>query len=192
MDSHNKSSLTSLMEKTVSETNGERLTVGEMVDKTGSRGFGPLLIIPGLFVLLPTGAFPGVPAVAGAFIAFCSFQIMIGKERPWLPEKIRNISMPRRKAENAFDKKKKFVRKIDGIMNRRLEILTRRFMQRMTGGLILLLSLGMIVIGFIPFVPDMMTLPILLFGLGFIAHDGLFVLLGFLFLLGAAFLAPLI
>lgn len=192
MDSQNKSSLTSLMKKTVSQSDSEKLKVGEMVDQMGSRGFGPLLIIPSIFVLLPTGAIPGVPAVVGVIIAFCSFQIMIGKKRPWLPEKIRSLSMQRHKAEEAFDKKKKYIKKIDGIMSRRLEALTHQFMQRVTGGLTFFLSLGMIAIGFIPFAPDMMALPILFFGLGFIAHDGLFVLLGYMILVGGAFLLPLI
>lgn len=191
MKKDKKNRLTRLIEKTVSDSDKETLKVGEVVDKLGSRGFGPLLIIPCIFVILPTGFLPGVPAVAGTIIAFCSFQIMIGKERPWLPEKIRNLSMKRQKAEDAFDRKKKFIKKIDKVMNRRLEVLTHNYMQRITGGLTFFLALGMISIGFIPFAPDMMSLPILLFGLGYIAHDGLFVLLGFLLLIGAAFLIPL-
>lgn len=192
MDSHDKGSLTTLVEKAVEQTNGRKIKLGDMVDNVGSRGFGPLLIVPGIFVLLPTGAIPGVPAAMGAIIAFCSVQIMIGRERPWLPESLRNIAMTRRKAEAVLEEKKGIIRKIDNIMNRRLELLTRRPVQRMTGVITLLLSLAMIVIGFIRFAPDMMVLPILLFGLGFLAHDGLFVLLGFLVLIGAGFFIPLI
>lgn len=157
MDSHDKGSLTTLVEKAVEQTNGRKIKLGDMVDNVGSRGFGPLLIVPGIFVLLPTGAIPGVPAAMGAIIAFCSVQIMIGRERPWLPESLRNIAMTRRKAEAVLEEKKGIIRKIDNIMNRRLEILTRRSVQRMTGVITLLLSLAMIVIGFIPFAPDMMV-----------------------------------
>lgn len=192
MPQNSKNSLTALVEEAVTEPGSAKLSVGDVVDKMGARGFGPLLIIPSIFILLPTGAIPGVPAVMGLILAFCGFQIMIGKKRPWLPEKMRGISIKRRKAEKAFNKRKKTIRKIDDLMSRRLSIMTRKYVQRITGALTFLLSIGMIFVGFIPFAPDAMAVPVLFFGLGFIAHDGLFVLLGFVLLGAAAFLIPLL
>ena len=58
----------------------------------------------------------------------------------------------------------------------------------------LMLSLSMVLIGFIPFVPTLLMLPVLMFSIGILAKDGLFVAFGYglVFLIGIAALTLIV
>ncbi len=172
-------SISALLQKVIDESDGDKIEVREVIDTLGARGFGPLLLFPAVITLLPTGALPLVQAICGFLIICLSLQIALGRKNPWLPERLKDAGLSREKFETAFEKKKKLIGKIDGLLAKRLKSLTRETNQRVTGAVISLLALGMIVIGFIPFAPDLFVLPILFFALGYMTQDGLFVLLGY-------------
>ncbi|WP_339927585.1 exopolysaccharide biosynthesis protein, partial [uncultured Cobetia sp.] len=56
----NEGNLTGLLEELDREIEGD-ISLGDILEHFNSRGFGPLLVLPALLVLLPTGAIPGVP-----------------------------------------------------------------------------------------------------------------------------------
>lgn len=182
--------LAALTQKLVSETDGEKVSIADAMDVMDYRGFGPLLLIPSIVTLLPTGAVPGVPAVCGVFMILLSLQIALGRKRPWLPEIIKKMSLPRQKLETAISDKKSFIAKIDNLLVERLEFLTKEKAQRATGLIISLLAVAMIGLGFIPFAPDLFALPILFFALAYTAQDGLFALIGYAFVAVALAFLP--
>lgn len=172
--------ISALMEKVINESEGDKIEIGEIVEIIGARGFGPLLLLPTIVTLLPTGALPFVPAICGIFIICISLQIAIGRKEPWLPKFLKEAGLSKEKFETSFKNKKSFIRKIDNLLDRRLQILTKETSQRIAGAVISLLALGMIFIGFIPFAPDFFALPILFFALGYMSKDGLLVLMGYI------------
>ena len=57
-------SIVELMDNMYSES-GDTTSLGEVIERFEDRGFGPLLLMPALIALLPTGAIPGVPTLCG-------------------------------------------------------------------------------------------------------------------------------
>lgn len=163
----------------------ETVTIEQIVLRFRHRGFGPLLLVPALITILPTGAIPMVPAVCGLLIAFTCFQMMMGFEHPWLPKKIMDFSFPREKLKHSIQIAHPVTLKIDKYVYTRLAFLTHDLGKRLTAGVCFLLSLGMIVIGFIPMLPATLALPIFFFGLGYIVKDGVIISLGYLTIIGS-------
>ncbi|MBR9790503.1 MAG: exopolysaccharide biosynthesis protein [Gammaproteobacteria bacterium] len=69
------------MDDLLDKTTGE-VSVGDVVNKFESRGFGPFLLLPALIALLPTGAIPGVPSICGVTLCIICLQMAFGDEHP--------------------------------------------------------------------------------------------------------------
>ncbi|MEO1538708.1 MAG: exopolysaccharide biosynthesis protein, partial [Pseudomonadota bacterium] len=48
--------LQSLLKLLVTQTEGERVSLGELVQAFGHRSFGPMLLVPAIIAVAPTGA----------------------------------------------------------------------------------------------------------------------------------------
>lgn len=84
--------LTDILERIHKQTGRKELSIKDMLDALHNKGFGPLLLVPVLLILLPTGALPGVPTLAAALVFLAAGQILMGRKRPWLPQKIEDCS----------------------------------------------------------------------------------------------------
>lgn len=171
--------LTGTLEILEDETDGARITVEDILRALNHRGFGTLLLAPALLTILPTGAIPGVPALSAVLIAAVAVQIIAGRRYPWLPGRIKKISVDRKKLISTVDKVKPVTKIIDRYICPRLEILSGKHIHALIAAICLLLSLGMLMVGFVPFLPALICLPILFFGVGMSAKDGVLILCGF-------------
>lgn len=172
-----------ILEGLISDIDGDQVTVGQIIDYLKYRGFGPILALLSLFVII-VGAIPLVPAIIGLAISFISIQMLIGKEHPWMPRKIRNLTIEKNKLEHILSFSKPYTNKLERILRMRLLFLFNRFSEIITAIMCLSLAIPMIAIGFIPMVPALFCLPILLFGIGYTAQDGLFIASGFIIIFG--------
>jgi hypothetical protein len=70
-----------------------RITIGALMDALGDAGLGILLIVFALPSFIPT---PGLPVgfVSGTVVALIALQVMAGRHTLWLPDRLRNFSMP--------------------------------------------------------------------------------------------------
>jgi hypothetical protein len=70
-----------------------RITIGDLMDALGDAGLGILLIVFALPSFIPT---PGLPVgfVSGTVVALIALQVMAGRHTLWLPERLRNFSLP--------------------------------------------------------------------------------------------------
>lgn len=107
-------SISGLLDKLVDESDNEKQSAGEIIARFEDRGFGPLLLIPSLIALLPTGVIPGVPSICGITLFLICIQVAIGRNAPWLPNKItkQEIDQKTRKRGRARQTLRKENRKV--------------------------------------------------------------------------------
>lgn len=191
-EDHESANLMDTLEAIDSDTSGSRISFGDAVEVLNNRGFGALLILPSLIIIMPTGIIPGIPAICGIFMLLISGQMVLGKKAPWLPQKLRKISISKARFNRAVDSASIYIKRVDSLTAPRLQFLTSDVFQRTIAGITMVLSLGIIGIGFIPFVPLLLALPILFFALGLSVKDGIFMLIGFSFIALAVLVAPMI
>jgi hypothetical protein len=178
MRSHKLSKLLTTIDEHV---NGHKnVTMAHVLGALERRGFGPLLVVPSILTILPTGAIPGVPALCGALICLISCQIIVGREKPWVPKRIRNMKVSRKKLTHAIEKAMPLAEAIDDFAHPRYEALTKDVWQRVIAGVCIILAAMMALIGFIPYVPALLAFPVLLFAIGLSVRDGLLTFISFL------------
>ncbi|MCB9791921.1 MAG: exopolysaccharide biosynthesis protein [Alphaproteobacteria bacterium] len=77
----------------VASLDGQDVTLGEIVDRIGDRGFGLLLLLLSLPAALPLPA-PGYATPFGLAMIGLSVQMMRGRTAPWFPERTRARKVP--------------------------------------------------------------------------------------------------
>lgn len=172
--------LTTLLEILESSGDSERLTLGEVLATIGERGYAPLTLLLSLIAILPTGAVPGVPTVCGASIALVSLQLVFGKRFPWLPKKLREMSISRTRYIRVAERVRPWTRRIDRLVRPRLQWLVQGAASRIVGLLFVGLALCMPPLEILPFAAAAPGGGIALISLGLAGRDGLWVILGLL------------
>ncbi len=171
--------LTETLDNIRREVDGDRITFGELVEALNHRGFGPLLLTPVLVAILPTGAVPGVPAICSMFMALVAIQMIFGRRYPWIPKKLKALSFKRNKFIYTLRKVRPYTQKLDRFIRPRLTWLSCELIQRVTAVICLAFAVLIMILGFVPFMPTILGLPILFFALGLSAKDGAMTLIGF-------------
>ncbi len=182
----NQMNLTDVLDGMDDKAEGDKLTLGEVVDSFGSRGFGPLLLAVSLIELLPTGAIPGVPTFLAIVVVLLASQLLVGRSSPWIPQKLRNKGFSKDKFAKGRDKVRPFTQKVDKAIKPRLEQFTTPFAARWVAGICVLLAMTMPPLEVIPFASSLPAAAIGLFGIGLSAKDGLLILMGLLVAVCAA------
>ena len=156
------------------------MTLGELAGRLEDRGFGPILMMLGALVALPTGAIPGMPALVGLVLVLFSVQILIGRRVPWMPRRLAEVSVSRRLLESSLARARPAAKRLGRIARPRLIFLaTNKLAQRAIALAVLATALIMIPIGFIPFLPLALGVNVVFFGIGMTTHDGRAILLGY-------------
>lgn len=167
----------------------ERVSVGEIVHRIGEGAFPPLMLAPALVVVTPASAIIGLSTFCGMIVALVAFQMVIGRDRLWLPAFILNRTMRQQRLERILGHIERPARFIDRLTRRRLTILVDPPMARLWALICLLLSLIIPVLELVPMSSTIIAATISLFALAMLARDGLLVVVGLLVLGGAAWLA---
>lgn len=160
----------------------EIVSVGDILEMVGRRSFGPILLVAGLVTLAPlVGDIPGVPTIMGIIVFLVAIQILLRREKLWLPNTILKQSVKKEKLRNALDKLDKPARYIDNLLKPRLQRMTTGTMVYPAALVCLFISLAMPLMEFIPFSANFAGAALTAFGLSFTAKDGLMALFGYLF-----------
>lgn len=170
--------LTAVLDEIEENIDGDKISFGKIVDEFEDRGYGPLLLIAALFIMLPTGGIPGIPTVLAVVIIFIAAQLTWGRSTPWLPNKLRSISFDKAKFTKAASKIKPVTRKVDYILKPRLKRFAKKPMTRIVGAVIIGLCLFMPFLEIIPFADVIPSSSIVIISLGLTARDGIFTLVG--------------
>ena len=170
--------LTAVLDHLDDKAGGKTITIDQIIQSFEHRGYGPLLLSLALLELLPTGAIPGVPTLLAILVVLVAGQLLLGRTRPWVPEKLASKGFSHKKFQAGREKLRPFTSKCDRFIKPRLSWLTTELMNRLTGGICILLALSFPPLELIPFASSAPSLAIALLAIGLSAKDGLFVLLG--------------
>jgi hypothetical protein len=145
-------------------------TLGDLVDRAAEAGFG---FVVGVLALIAIPFF-GLSTPFGLAIALVSSQLAVGRRRPWLPKRVRGrvLSMA-------------MLDRVLALLDRRLRFLaksTRRRWEplitpRVVGLAITFLALGLALPLPIPGSNMIFIVPILIYSIGLLERDGMWILL---------------
>ena len=180
-------SIVELMDNMYSESD-DTTSLGEVIERFEDRGFGPLLLMPALIALLPTGAIPGVPTLCGITLFFICLQVAIGKSSPWLPTSIKNKEVSTHKLDSAVEKAKPYAQKAEKLLKPRLTFLSHTPSKNIIAAYCAIASLCMIPLEVLPFAVALPAFALCVTALGVTNRDGVFLIIGMLLQLGTGYL----
>lgn len=167
----------------------EEVDVDVILDAFDSRLFGPLIVVPALFMVSPLGAIPVVPTILASFILLVTVQHLFGRTHPWLPGLLRERSVEQEKVDRALDKMRPWAERIDHVIKPRLDVLASKPAIYVTSIVIVLMAALVPLLEIVPFAVFLPGATILMLGLAMTARDGLLALIGFALGSGAIWLA---
>jgi hypothetical protein len=154
---------------------GRGVTVGEITDRVAHRGFGLLLVILALPTLIPVLP-PGAAATVGLLYVLLALQMLWGLERPWLPARVRAYRLGAHVVSALRSRGVPFLQRIERFSRPRGPVIDQRLLTRSVA--LIVLALGIVLFGPLPFLNTVPALSALLMGAGLLNRDLLFVLVG--------------
>lgn len=151
-----------------------RLSLRELVNAFGERGFGALILVLSLLALLPWP--PGGKAVFGLPIILLSIELALQRDQVWLPRWILRASVSRSAFGRGIRRIMRPVRFVENLTRPRLLFMTSDVADVFTGLICVLLAMMMALP--IPFGDMLPGVALALFALGMMQRDGVAVLLG--------------
>jgi hypothetical protein len=127
-----------------------QVSVADAMQFIGNRSFGPLLLVPGLIGLSPIGAIPGVPGVMAVIVMFVAVQILIGKDRAWLPEPLGKRSIDAARLRRVVKAIYPYARRVDDFLSPRFTRLTTGFFFYVLAALCLMVAIVTPIIELVP------------------------------------------
>ncbi len=172
--------LENVLERAIDEIDGDKVTFEAVLELFGDRSFGPVIALLGLLVVIPPlGAIPGLPMLVGLIIILFSAQIIFGASHIWVPDFIKKRSISKEKLKEGDKRAKPWLKRIDRLISERLDFLTGQWSVRIAAIVVIFLALLMIPLELVPFAVAIPGGAIVLFGLAFVARDGVLMLLGY-------------
>jgi hypothetical protein len=160
------------------EQAGAEVTLGEVFERIGDRGFGLLLIILSLPSALPVPA-PGYSTPFGILIAVLALQMLSGRTVPWLPRRAAQTRLHGKFIDGMLGFFTKFFGKVEFLIRPRLRWVGSRAGLAFLGALVLVMA-GLMILP-IPLTNTFPAFVIFLTGIGLTEEDGLFsIFAGFL------------
>lgn len=184
--------LTNIARQALSQTQGDQVSVGDMVRAFGHASFVPLLIIPALLVVSPLGGVPGLSSLFGIIIVLIAGQSLIGRKSIWLPGLLANRSIESDKAASAFKRILPVTRFIDRHSRARLSFLFRDPFLPALPLACVLSGAAMPFLEIVPFASAFLGVAVMLIAYSMLSRDGLFALFALLPLVVAIWVARFI
>ncbi|WP_417517560.1 exopolysaccharide biosynthesis protein [Minwuia sp.] len=188
-DRAGSNSLTDLLDQIDRQAEDGSTTIGAIMDALDSRSFAPLLLVPGLIALGPTGAIPGMSIATGSIILLVSVQILFGRDNPWLPQKVLDFEVSADRLEKLVGYSRSPAGFLDRYLKKRLTVFTDGPGGRLGALMCALMALTMYPLALLPFGVSLPAGSVTAYAMGLATRDGVPVLLANLLGLGALGLA---
>ena len=162
-----------LLKGVVSKQDKDNITLHELMSLLHERGFGLILIILSLPVLVPL---PGITIIIGIPMMIFTVQMMLGHEYPYIPYFIGSKSFQRGTLSSIVEKAAIYLQRVEKIMRPRMFAMSSKTGERVIGffGFLCAISVALP----IPFGNAIPSLGIVTMSVGLLSRDGLIVLLG--------------
>lgn len=175
--------LRTLLHSLILNTQGEEVSVGELLQAIGRRAHGPVFLLLGFISISPLTVIPGANWLIAAITLIFAVQVMIGLRHPWLPHHFTQFKFRRDHLVRGVAMAERYAHMADALVRPRLVFLTAPPFLQLVSLICILAALMTFPLGLVPFGPVLPGLTILLFGLALTARDGFALLLsGFAFL----------
>lgn len=165
-------------------TERESVSIGEIVDRFGTRAFGALLFIFALPNLLPLP--PGSSTILGAPLLLLAPQVALGVDAPWLPRSVDNRRITGADLNKVFKPLLPWVERFEKISRPRIGVLFSAWGQRLIGAICSVLAFVLILP--IPLGNLLPGLTIGVLGFSLFQRDGFFAVAGYVLAAFSAFL----
>ncbi len=166
---HSRERTSELLAGIASAPGDDAVTLGEIADRFGVRGFGILLILGTLTAFIPTPV--GAGAVAGPVVMLIGAQMLFGLDRPWLPRWLRARKLSRATVGRFVQRISRMLHWLERLSRPRWTGLFTRLGPPLTG--LLLLGHGLVLALPIPLTNYPLALVLLLAGVGLVEDDGI-------------------
>ncbi|WP_339051562.1 exopolysaccharide biosynthesis protein [Rickettsiella endosymbiont of Xylota segnis] len=153
------------------------LSFAYLLQLMGKRAFGMGLLLFSLPSALPFSTIPGVAFVFSLPIVLFSLQMMYEKTTLWLPKIIANRTINHKNLSKIIHATVPYLRKIERFLKPRWPFMTSRAMEVSNG--ITIFCLALLLILPIPLSNFIFALLIIIFSLGIIEKDGIFITLAY-------------
>jgi len=179
-----KSSLSSSLTGAARSLTGETASVRELLGLIGEQGMLVLCIFLTIPFLVPV-SIPGVSTVFGLLVVLIGVGVMTNR-MPWLPSRLVDRRFPTEKLCPALEQGAKILQRLERYLHPRWSVLTRSAaMNRFNGAMIVVAGLLLMApFGLVPFSNTLPAFAALFLAAGMLEQDGLFVFLGYLFIVG--------
>jgi hypothetical protein len=167
--------LSAVIEAVLNEADRRPIRLGDLIDRTADRGYGLLLMVLGLPMLIPFLP-PGSSTVVGPIYAAFAVQMLRGSNRPWIPNRFRNAVLARGTVKVLRLRGLPLIRAVERFSRPRGLWVSERIMLRAVGVMVLLM--GLILVSPLPFLNTLPAVSVMLIGMGLLNRDALFVLAG--------------
>jgi hypothetical protein len=182
--------LTSLLDRVEQLTyiNGE-VCLKDIITVIGTRWFGPLLMVPGLVMVVPgVGDIPGVSALMGLVVLIISVQAIFDRSRVWLPQWLATRNVSEAKVKRAIKWLRRPAAFVDHLTRRRLTWAVKHASIYVIAATCIVIAAMTPILELIPGSAILAGGAITNFGLALLAHDGLIALIAITFSLGTMWL----
>lgn len=154
------------------------LTYQSILQVLGGRAFGVVLLFFTLPSVLPFSAIPGVSVVFSVPIILFACQMIFAKKTLWLPKIIAKRAIHHKTISKIIHTTVPYLIKIEYFLKPRWSFMTCRFMEVINGSTIFCLAILLILP--IPFSNFILAGLLIIFSLGLIEKDGLFLVVGYI------------
>ncbi|MEL7040388.1 MAG: exopolysaccharide biosynthesis protein [Pseudomonadota bacterium] len=179
--------LSTLLQSLCSETQGETVTISDLLDAVGRRAYGPVLLLLGFIAISPLTLIPGANSLVAIITLIFAIQMALGRPYPWLPRKALAFSFPRKHMVDGVALADKYVVQVDRFLKPRLTFLTRSPFVQIVALACVGAALVTLPLSFVPLGPVIPSFAVLLFGLAITARDGVVLVLAVASLVGAGY-----
>lgn len=183
----NVRNLRTLLQSLCSETEGDTVTVGDLLNAVGRRSYGPVLLLLGFIAISPLTIIPGANVLVALITLIFAVQMAFGRPYPWIPRKALEFSFPRKHLIAGVAMADKYVAQIDRFLKPRLTFLTQAPFAQLVALACVGAALVTLPLSFVPLGPVIPSLAVLLFGLAITARDGVVIILASASLAGACY-----
>lgn len=173
--------LAQMLDQAVPDAPQQKVSLREVRESLGARAYGPLLFFFCLLELLPfISAIPGMYIVTASVVILLSAQLMMGREQPWLPAWLLNVSLSRKPLRDRLQRWSGWTEWLDGMMKPRLEFLVDPPFAQVMAALCIVFALAFFPLSPIPASEKVLVIPVAFFALALMTRDGVLAILGFL------------